>query len=158
MNMKLGERIKKNQEYIKNVQITGGLNIVQTVYPQGWIVIPDTSGTISITRDDNGSVFYYSNIDNTTLDDLIDYIENTVSENHEIELKQQMLSQRIEELNELFEKNSIDKLSTLRFVFDQPKPKQTQKKQKGRKKKEQATEPVVLVNDGIEIEEGDTLS
>ena len=140
--MKLGERIKKNQPYIQNVQITGGLNVVQVAYPSEWVVIPDSKGIINITKDENGMVYYYSNMDVSTLEDILDHVENTVSENQEIELKKQMLVDRIEELKKLFDNNNIEKLSKLKFVFDERSKSSDKatKKTKGKKRKIETAE------------------
>ena len=158
--MKLGERIAKNQQFIQNVQITGGLNIVQVAYPKEWVVIPDSKGNISITKDENGMVYYYSKMDVSTLEDILDHVEYTVSENQEIELKKQMLVDRIEELKRLFDNNNMEKLSKLKFVFDEPLKVngKTQKKTKGKQKK--TVTPEIQEQQPImeeEIEEGGIL-
>ena len=73
--------------------------------------------------------------DNMTLDELVDVLENVVNTNVEIEQKQALLRQKVEELKKMFENKPLDELKSLKFssemdvILDVPKqePKQETK-------------------------------
>jgi hypothetical protein len=129
--MKLSERIKKNQNYIVNILVQGGLNIVRVAYPSDWVIIPDEKGIINITNDqESGGIFYYGSLDNVSLDDIIDHIEETIQTNNEIAQKKELLDSKIAELRAIFDANAYEDLLTLKFICGDKQAKKAPAKKK----------------------------
>lgn len=129
--MKLSERIKKNQNYIVNILVQGGLNVVRVSYPYDWVVIPDERGIINISNDqESGSIFYYGNLDEVSLDEIIDHIEETIQTNNEIAQKKELLEAKISELRAIFDSNPYEDLLTLKFICGDKQAKKAPAKRK----------------------------
>ena len=145
--MKLRERIKKNSNYIQSVEMTGGLNIVKVVLPEKWMAYESENGLIKVARPDNpyevGVWFYYCNENEAEVDDIIDLLEETVEMNENVILKVKLLSEKVEELKNVFENEPLAKLQTLKFVMKEPKTKKSSSvapKKTGRPKKTKKSE------------------
>lgn len=132
--MTLQERIKKNSLYIVNIQITNGLNIVEVQYGEKWGVYGKPDGTINVAPSEQirGRWFYYSKIDDTSIDDIIDLIESTITDNLTAEMKVKLFEQKVEEMKVFFDKYKYEELTTLEFKIKAKKktPKKTKKSEK----------------------------
>lgn len=130
--MTLQERIKKNSLYIVNIQITNGLNIVEVQYGEKWGVYGKPDGTINVAPSEQirDRWFYYSKIDDTSIDDIIDLIESTITDNLTAEMKVKLFEQKVEEMKVFFDKYKYEELTTLEFKIKAKKktPKKGKKK------------------------------
>lgn len=129
--MTLQERIKKNSLYIVNIQITNGLNIVEVQYGNQWGVYGKPDGTINVAPSEQirDRWFYYSKIDDTSIDDIIDLIERTIADNLTAEMKVKLFEQKVDEMKKFFDQHQYEELTTLEFKI-KAKKKPTKKAKK----------------------------
>ena len=132
--MTLQERIKKNSLYIVNIQITNGMNIVEVQYGNKWGVYGTPDGTINVAPSEQirDRWFYYSKIDDTSIDDIIDLIERTIADNLTAEMKVKLFEQKVEEMKIFFDQHQYEELTTLEFKIKAKKktPKKAKKSEK----------------------------
>lgn len=119
-------------EYIKSIEIEGGLYIFKVEYNPKWIVSGNEKAGIKMVPDETtyGIYYYYAKIDDVSLDDMFEHIESVVSMNLAIEEKAKLFKQKIEELKEFFENNDIEQLRNLEFVIKAVKSKRGRKPKK----------------------------
>ena len=131
--MTLQERIKKNSLYIVNIQITNGLNIVEVQYGSKWGVYGNPDGTINAAPSEQipDRWFYYSKIDDTSIDDILDLIERTITDNLTAEMKVKLFEQKVDEMKRFFDQHQYEELTTLEFKIKAKKksPKKAKKKE-----------------------------
>jgi hypothetical protein len=129
--MTLQERIKKNSLYIVNIQITNGMNIVEVQYGNKWGVYGKPDGTINVAPSEQirDRWFYYSKIDDTSIDDIIDLIERTIADNLTAEMKVKLFEQKVDEMKKFFDQHQYEELTTLEFKI-KAKKKSTKKTKK----------------------------
>ena len=72
--------------------------------------------------------FYYSDYTYTIIDEIFDLIEETIDMNLSAIERLGLFNQKMEELKELFANESLSKLKTLTFHFEEEKPKRNKKK------------------------------
>jgi hypothetical protein len=60
---------------------------------------------------------FYSESSNIGLDELLNHVDKVIKANQEREKKHELLREKVNELKELFKKNSLSKLNRLKFVF-----------------------------------------
>ena len=79
-----------------------------------------------------------------SLDDIFGLIKETIEANKDAESKLQLLSEKANELKELFKKTPYEKLLGLKFVIEDTKEKKPKRKYTKKKKAEETitTEPV----------------
>ena len=132
--MTLQERIKKNSLYIVNIQITNGMNIVEVQYGNKWGVYGKPDGTINVAPSEQirDRWFYYSKIDDTSIDDIIDLIERTIADNLTAEMKVKLFEQKVDEMKKFFDQHQYEELTTLEFKI-KAKKKSTKKTKKSEK-------------------------
>ena len=79
---------------------------------------------VKIARDDNNQYqyFYYASTE-TDFNRIFDVIDTTVKFNNEAELKRELLIQKVNELQKLFEVEDLETLQTLEFKVKKKKSK-----------------------------------
>ena len=142
--MTLQERIKKNSLYIVNIQITNGMNIVEVQYGNKWGVYGKPDGTINVAPSEQirDRWFYYSKIDDTSIDDIIDLIERTIADNLTAEMKVKLFEQKVDEMKKFFDQHQYEELATLEFKI-KAKKKSTKKTKKTEKPADVSIQEVV---------------
>lgn len=134
------DRLIKLAPYNPGFNLYSGQIIIHVTYKPNWRVLESYDEAVKIARDDNNQYqyFYYASTE-TDFNRIFDVIDTTVKFNNEAELKRQLLVQKVNELQKLFESEDLEVLQTLEFKI---------KKKKVRTKKEK-----VVVDKEIEIEE-----
>lgn len=142
--MTLQERIKKNSLYIVNIQITNGMNIVEVQYGNKWGVYGKPDGTINVAPSEQirDRWFYYSKIDDASIDDIIDLIERTIADNLTAEMKVKLFEQKVDEMKKFFDQHQYEELTTLEFKI-KAKKKSTKKTKKSEKPADVSIQEVV---------------
>ena len=133
----LQDEIIKLGEYFRGIEYYNDAIIVKVTFPIRWQVYPSANGFIKPAKTDNqGEYYYYGDMSKVTLDDIFNVIEETISANKDAELKIQLLSDKINEIKELFKITPYEKLLGLKFAFEEAK-KEKPKRKYTRKKKTQ---------------------
>lgn len=132
----LQDRIDEIQKYFRSIELKENLYIVRVMYPDKWEAFPSENGVINVTRVEsmNNEWYYYAHVDETDLDNIFNLIKETIENNKSAEEKALLYREKMYELKEIFsdEVNTIEMLRSIKFVFDQgrPKKKKTAKQKK----------------------------
>ena len=137
--MALQEEIFSIQEYFRSIEYFGKGIVVKVELPPKWSVYPSQDGKIKVTPDENipNMYFYYTDLNEGTLEGIFSLIRETVDMNLSVIKKITLMKEKIEELKELFASKPIDELVNLKFTFEEEKKKRKYTK----KKKEEEPKP-----------------
>ncbi len=116
--MSIEKRIKSLHPYVIQMRFPNDTAVVDVVFKDGWGV--PTSKIIKAIRGEDKSVNYYmfyTEDEDSGLDDVLNYIEQVININLEREKKYELLKIKTEELKELFRKNPLAKLVDMKFVL-----------------------------------------
>lgn len=107
------------QPYVIGIRYLDGVPVVDTVFKDGW-TLPE-SDVIKRAKGNDELNYYmiFSEKNGVGLDDLLLYVNKTIKLNLEREKKHELLREKVNELKELFKKNSLVKLKCLKFVLDE---------------------------------------
>lgn len=111
------EKLDSLQPYITGIRYIQGLQLVDAVFKDGWI-IPD-SDTVKKEKVEENYYMFYSDVNGVTIDTLLDYVKGIIDINIERENKHEFLKEKVVELQTLFKNNSLTKLKTLKFIFEE---------------------------------------
>lgn len=150
----LQDRIIKNAQYFKGIEMMGQYPILKVSYPPKWGVFPSENDTIKVAKSEDtpNEWFYYTTLESVTLDDMFDLMENTIKVNLSAIAKIELLKLKIEELKVLFSNESLERLQTLQFTITDENEKKP-KKQKRKKKVEVVEETIDNEETNVEVEE-----
>lgn len=145
----LQDRIKSNAEYFRGMEIRNGIVIVKVLYKDRWGAYPSNDEKIKVAKSDEvpNEYFYYGDFPDISFDDVFDLIENTIEMNLNAIAKIELLNAKFEELKNIFATESLDKLKTLYFAFENVKP--SKPKRKYNKKKKENNENIIEVEQSI---------
>ena len=151
----LQNEILSIQEYFRSVEYYGDHIVVKVEFPKRWHVYSSLDEKIKAIPDDNipNIFFYFTNINDSSLEDVFDLIRETIDTNVNALKKVEMMKERMNELKELFSTHSIEELKGLKFVLEDSKSKP--KRKYNRKKKEDnttVTEETTVKKDNIDNE------
>ena len=105
------------QPYVIGIRYLEGTVLVDVVFKDGWTV-PDDSNIKKVKGDDGVNYYMiFSEVKGVGLDELLSYVEKTIKLNLEREKKHDLLRTKVNELKEVFKKNSLTKLQRLNFTF-----------------------------------------
>jgi hypothetical protein len=129
-DMTLQERIKKNEVYFRGMEIVNNTAIIKVLYGEKWGAYPSPDEKIKVAKSEEvpNEWFYYSDYTYTVIDEIFDLIEETIDMNLSAIERLGLFNQKMEELKELFANESLSKLKTLTFHFEEEKPKRNKKK------------------------------
>lgn len=116
--MNIEKRIKALQPYVIQMRFANGTAVVDVVFKEGWKV--PASKVINAVRGEDETVNYYmfyTEKEDLGLDDVLDYIEQVINMNVEREKKYELLKVKTEELKDVFRKNPLSKLQSMKFVL-----------------------------------------
>ena len=105
------------QPYVIGIRYLEGVPLVDAVFKEGWTVPEDPK--VKKVKGDNEMNYFmlFSEIEGVGLDELLTYVRKTIDINVEREKKHDLLREKVNELKEVFKKNSLDKLKRLTFSF-----------------------------------------
>ena len=105
------------QPYVIGIRYLEGTPLVDVVFKDGWSV-PDEPNIKKVKGNEEMNYhMIFSETKNVGLDELLTYVERTIKLNQEREKKHELLRQKVNELKEIFKKNSLARLTRLNFVF-----------------------------------------
>lgn len=149
--MSLQERIQKNESYFKGMEIVNNTVIIKVLYGEKWGAYPTADERIKVAKSEEvpNEWFYYADYTYTIIDEIFDLIEETIDMNLSAIERLNLFNQKMEELKELFASESLPKLKTLSFHFEEEKQKRN--KRKKNVKKENTVE--IVEEENVVIEE-----
>ncbi|MEI6880361.1 MAG: hypothetical protein WCK82_03385 [Bacteroidota bacterium] len=105
------------QPYVIGIRYLEGTPLVDVVFKDGWSV-PDEPNIKKVKGNEEMNYhMIFSETKNVGLDELLAYVERTIKLNQEREKKHELLRQKVNELKEIFKKNSLARLTRLNFIF-----------------------------------------
>lgn len=158
--MTLQERIQKNEKYFRGMEIVNNTVIIKVLYGEKWGAYPSQDEIIKVAKSDEvkNEWFYYADYTYTVIDDIFNLIEETIEMNLSAIERLELFNVKMEELKTLFANESLQKLKTLSFQFEEVKKT---KKNKSKKKKSNENEDVnelisevsvnVVENNNVEV-------
>lgn len=139
----LQNKIELIKPYFRSLETYNDALIIRVQFPPKWAVFPSDDGKIKAAPSDQKAYeyFYYGDSNKVSLDDIFDFIKETIEVNQSIEEKAKLLVEKTKELQELFETTPLEKLKTLNFVMkDIIKSKAKRKYTRRKKAKEDVKE------------------
>lgn len=105
------------QPYVIGIRYVEGTALVDAVFKEGWTVIDDPNIKKIKGNEEVNYFMFYSESSNIGIDELLNHVDKIIKANQEREKKHDLLRLKVDELKELFKKNSLSKLTKLRFVI-----------------------------------------
>jgi hypothetical protein len=105
------------QPYVIGIRYLEGTPLVDAVFKEGWTVPEDTSIKRVKGNDEMNYYMLFSEAKGIGLDELLGYVDKTIKLNLDREKKHDLLRAKVNELKEVFKKNSLTKLERLKFTF-----------------------------------------
>ncbi len=93
--------------------------MVDAVFKEGWTVPEDAKIKKMKGNEEMNYYMLFSETQGVGLDELLAYVRRTIDLNVEREKKHDLLREKVNELKEIFKKNSLDKLKHLKFSFSE---------------------------------------
>lgn len=118
--MKIQDKLTSLRPYVIGIRYVQNLQIVDAIFKDGWIVAETDKVKKEIVDTAQNYYMFYSEDVNTTIDELLDHVEEIINFNIEREQKQELLKQKVKELQKIFKDNPLTKLEKLEFSFSQP--------------------------------------
>lgn len=117
------ERIDNIKKYFSKIELIDGILIVRVIFNDKWGIIRKNESSIKIVKDDEvkNGYMYWAKDGEVTLDDIFDYIEETVKYNEINEMKMKLLKDKIHELSNIFAEEDLKTLQTLKFTYKKNK-------------------------------------
>ena len=107
------------QPYIVGIRYIQGLQVVDAVFKDGWTVPESDIIRKELVEEGKNYYMFYTEKEKVTFDDLLEYVEGIITINIEKENKEELFKIKVKELQEVFKKSSLKKLSTLNFKFSE---------------------------------------
>lgn len=110
-------KLESLQPYIHSIRFLQGLPVIDMILADGWTVLEDPN--ITRVKGEEGLNYHmlFSDKPGIDLDALLLHVEKIVKTNLDREKKHDLLRSKVNELKEIFKKNSLTKLQGLKFSF-----------------------------------------
>lgn len=105
------------QPYVIGIRYVEGTPLVDAIFKEGWAIPEDKQIKRMKGNEEMNYFMIYSEVEGIGLDELLGYVERTIKLNQEREKKHELLRKMVTNLKDIFQKNSLSKLTTLKFVF-----------------------------------------
>lgn len=153
--MTLQERIKKNEAYFRGMEIVNNTAIIKVLYGEKWGAYPSQDEHIKVAKSDDvpNEWFYYADYTYTIIDEIFDLIEETINMNLSAIERLHLFNQKMEELKEIFANETLDKLKTLQFKFEEEKKSKRKKSKKQNKQEIKTEEEIIVQDENVNFEE-----
>lgn len=110
-------------EYTNSIRKLDNYLSFDVLFPKTWAILKsqvDETKTVFHKNDENGKlVSFLSEIDEPSVTNTIQRIEKIINYNKEKEEKQRLFDEKVKELKNLFEKETLDELKNLKFDIDE---------------------------------------
>ena len=115
----LNEYLTDYKEYLKGITIEQENIFVNVVFNNEWTILKSTHENVKCrpSKQGNGEWFFYGNMNNVSLDDITEVINENIRFNQELVIRKEVLENKKKELTKLISEAPINKLESLRFTF-----------------------------------------
>ena len=117
--MSIQERLDELSPYVTTIRY-GKIPIIETTFPKSWGIQKNDKIVVKVVEGDNKLItncIILSEFDDVSIDDVLEYITQTIKINKEREQKTVLLKAKVEELKEIFNKHTLGQLGVLEFRF-----------------------------------------
>ena len=135
----LQDRIKAIQDYFRGIEVKETLFILRVSLPYRWSAYNRDDEVIKVAKSDvpqanktDAEWFYYADVNEVDLNEMFDLVEETIRTNEEVNQKIELMKVRMEELKDIFQNETLERLQTLEFTFAEPQKRKKKTKQKAK--------------------------
>ena len=117
--MTLTEYIGCLGEHFRGIETYNDAFMVKVMFPSQWVAENSSDGRIKVVRSETNNYewFFYCDTSNgVAIEEVFDFIIETINYNADMKAKIDLLKAKVEELKEFFADRSLDELMTLQFV------------------------------------------
>lgn len=121
--MTLTEYIGRLGEHFRGIETYNDAFIVKVMFPSQWVAEGSNDGRIKVVRSETNNYewfFYCDTTKGVTIEEVFEFIIDTINYNTDMKAKIDLLKLKVEELKEFFADRSLDELMTLQFITEQP--------------------------------------
>lgn len=118
--MKIQDKLNSLRPYVIGIRYVQNLQIVDALFKKNWLVNESKKVKKEIVDASQNYYMFYSEDTNVTVDELLEHVEHVIDLNVEREKKQELLKQKVKELQKLFKDNPLSKLEKLKIGFSEP--------------------------------------
>jgi len=115
------EFINKTNKYLRSVRVLKNYVSFDMIFPDGWQVLKKNPENIEIIRNEtnDGSVTsFVCEMKKELIEHLEDTLDQIVKTNIEREEKERLFKSKVNELKNIFEKEKLDSLKSLKFDIE----------------------------------------
>jgi hypothetical protein len=115
--------IEKTNKYLKSVRILKNYDSYDMIFPTSWVMLKTSPENVEILQDENNegnivtSFVCQSNKD--FINSLEKIMDNIIRTNIEREEKERLFKMKVKELQNIFEKEKLDSLKSLKFDIEE---------------------------------------
>lgn len=115
----LNDYLTDYKEYLKGISIEQENIFVNVIFSNEWTILKSTHENVKCrpSKQGNGEWFFYGNMNDVSLDDITEVINENIRFNQEINTRKEVLEKKKIELTKLISEAPINKLESLRFTF-----------------------------------------
>tara|TARA_R110000796_G_scaffold18980_2_gene57141 strand:- start:8096 stop:8716 length:621 start_codon:yes stop_codon:yes gene_type:complete len=111
------EKLNGLKPYVTSIRMAEGITVIDTVFNDGWEIPIDTNvGHQTLPEKPNYYMLHPLNKD-TGLDEMLDYVQETIRLNVEREKKVDLLTVKVRELEAIFMSKNLKECESLTFTF-----------------------------------------
>ena len=118
--MNLQDILMKLQSYHVGCRVEDGNFLITLIYNDGWKIIPPENNKIDFGQEKD-ITYYAAAINEVSFDEVFMSIKETIDYNIDLQRKVTLYKAKVDELQEIFANESLEKLRTITFVFDEKK-------------------------------------
>ena len=118
---KIQSKLDSLQPYINGIRYVQGMQVVDALFKSGWVVPESDVIKKELVDEATNYYMFYTEKEEVTFDDLLEYVEGIISINIEKEKKNELFKVKVTELRKLFKQSSLSSLTTLKFSINEPK-------------------------------------
>lgn len=113
------QTLESLQPYVIGIRYLSGQPLVDVVFNDGWTVLDDVN--IKKVKGDDSLNYYmlYSEIPGIGMDEILAFVDKIIKANLDREKKHELLRVKVNELKEVFKRNTLSKLHKLKFTFNE---------------------------------------
>ena len=113
----INNRVKELSPHVLSIRFTDGLTVIDCAFKSGWAIPKSDIVGHETTPDKPNYYMLYPLNEKVGIDEMLDYVAYIKKVNIERELKIELLQVKINELKNIFSKNSLQKCKTVQFIF-----------------------------------------